>query len=51
MDDLKKTTEQARTSSRWLEEEFSNGSRCIRLQRSNENLAISLIKIPKKLGM
>lgn len=50
MDDLKKTTEQARNSSRWLEQEFTKGSRFIRLQRNNENLPISLIKIPKKLG-
>lgn len=50
MDDLKKTTEDARNSIRWLEQEFTKGSRFIRLQRNNETLSICLLKIPKKLG-
>ena len=50
LDDLKKTTEAARNTIRWLEQEFTKGSRFIRLQRNNESLALSLIKVPKKLG-
>lgn len=50
MDELKKTSEQARNSIRWLEREFTKGSRFIRLQRNNETKPLSLIKVPKKLG-
>lgn len=51
MDEMKKTSDDARTTIRWLEQEFTIGSRFIRLQRNNESMPISLIKIPKKLGM
>lgn len=50
MDELKKSSESARNSIRWLEREFTKGSRFIRLQRNNESKPLSLIKIPKKLG-
>lgn len=50
MDELKKTSEHARNSIRWLEREFTKGSRFIRLQRNNETKPLSLIKVPKKLG-
>lgn len=50
LDELKKTSEYARNSIRWLEREFTKGSRFIRLQRKDESKALSLIKIPKKLG-
>lgn len=50
MDDLKKTSDLARNTIRWLEREFTNGSRFIRLQRNNESKPLSLIKIPRKLG-
>ncbi|TMW50915.1 hypothetical protein DOY81_003988 [Sarcophaga bullata] len=49
LDDLKKRSENARNVIRWLEQEFKHGNRHMRAQRDNENLALSLIKIPRKL--
>lgn len=49
MDELKKSSEGARNAIRWLESEFSKGSRFLRLQRSHETLAIPLLKVPRKL--
>lgn len=40
----------ARNTIRFLEEQFSKGSRFLRSQRNNESLTIPLVKIPKKLG-
>lgn len=50
LDELKKTSDGVRNTIRWLEREFTNGSRFIRLQRNNETKSIALIKVPKKLG-
>lgn len=50
LDDLKKTSDMVRNTTRWLEREFVNGSRFIRLQRNNESRPLTLIKVPKKLG-
>lgn len=50
LDELKKSLDNARTAIRFLEQQFSKGSRFIRSQRNNESLAIPLVKIPKKLG-
>lgn len=50
LDDLKKRSENARNVIRWLEQEFKHGNRHMRAQRDNENLTLSLIKIPRKLG-
>lgn len=50
LDDLKKTSDGVRNTIRWLEREFMNGSRFIRLQRNNETKQLTLIKVPKKLG-
>lgn len=50
LDDLKKRSENTRNVIRWLEQEFKHGNRHMRAQRDNENLAFSLIKIPRKLG-
>ncbi|XP_005185662.1 nonsense-mediated mRNA decay factor SMG5 [Musca domestica] len=49
LDDLKKRSENARNVIRWLEQEFKHGNRHMRAQRDNENLTLSLIKIPRKL--
>lgn len=50
LDELKKTSDNVRNTIRWLEREFTNGSRFIRLQRNNETKPLTLIKVPKKLG-
>ncbi|XP_055372034.1 nonsense-mediated mRNA decay factor SMG5 [Condylostylus longicornis] len=50
LDDLKKRSESARNVIRWLEKEFKYGNRYLRSQRDNENLALSLIKVPRKLN-
>lgn len=50
LDDLKKRSENARNVIRWLEQEFKHGNRHLRAQRDNENLTLSLLKIPRKLG-
>lgn len=50
LDDLKKTSDGVRNTIRWLEREFTNGSRFIRLQRNNEIKPLTLIKVPRKLG-
>lgn len=50
LDELKKTSDVVRNTSRWLEREFTQGSRFIRLQRNNECKPLTLIKVPKKLG-
>lgn len=50
LDELKKSFDNARTTIRFLEHQFSKGSRFIRSQRNNESLPIPLVKIPKKLG-
>ncbi|XP_013114587.2 nonsense-mediated mRNA decay factor SMG5 [Stomoxys calcitrans] len=49
LDELKKRSENARNVIRWLEQEFKHGNRHLRAQRDNENLTLSLIKIPRKL--
>ncbi|XP_067620144.1 nonsense-mediated mRNA decay factor SMG5 isoform X2 [Eurosta solidaginis] len=49
LDDLKKRSENARNVIRWLEQEFKYGNRHLRAQRDNENLTLSLLKIPRKL--
>ncbi|XP_004536551.1 protein SMG5 [Ceratitis capitata] len=49
LDDLKKRSENARNVIRWLEQEFKHGNRHLRAQRDNENLTLSLLKIPRKL--
>ncbi|XP_075150462.1 smg5 nonsense mediated mRNA decay factor [Haematobia irritans] len=49
LDELKKRSENARNVIRWLEQEFKHGNRHMRAQRDNENLTLSLIKIPRKL--
>lgn len=50
LDELKKTIPAVRNTSRWLEREFTRGSRFVRLQRNNESKQLTLIKVPKKLG-
>lgn len=50
MDELKKNSEGARNAIRWLEVEFSKGSRFLRLQRSYETLPVPLLKTPRKIG-
>lgn len=50
LDELKKTSDVVRNTSRWLEREFTRGSRFVRLQRNNESKPLTLIKVPKKLG-
>lgn len=50
LDELKKNSEQVRNVIKWLEQEFTKGNRFLRSQRQNETLALSLIKVPKKLG-
>ncbi|XP_037047346.1 protein SMG5 [Bradysia coprophila] len=49
LDELKKSADNARITIRFLEQQFSKGSRFIRSQRNNESLSIPLVKIPKKL--
>lgn len=49
LDELKKTSEGARNAIRWLEAEFSKGSRFLRLQRNYETLPIALLKVPRKM--
>lgn len=51
LDELKKHSENARNVIKWLEQEFIKGNRFLRSQRANENLALSLVKLPKKMGM
>lgn len=50
LDEMKKSREDARNAIRWLETEFSKGSRFLRLQRSYETQAIPLLKTPRKFG-
>lgn len=47
---MKKTSEDARNATRWLESEISTGSRFLRMQRSYETLAIPMLKAPRKFG-
>lgn len=48
---MKKSREDARNATRWLESEFSKGSRFLRMQRSYETLAIPMLKAPRKFGI
>lgn len=50
LDAMKKSREDARNATRWLESEFSKGSRFLRMQRSYETLAIPMLKAPRKFG-
>lgn len=51
LDELKKRSEGARNSIKWLEHEFSKGNRFLRTQRDDEKRKLSFLKTPKKLGI
>ncbi|XP_063983106.1 nonsense-mediated mRNA decay factor SMG5 [Diachasmimorpha longicaudata] len=47
LDEMKRTSSQAREATRWLESQFRKGSRFLRAQRPHEQLALPYIKGPK----
>ncbi|XP_015117544.1 protein SMG5 [Diachasma alloeum] len=47
LDEMKRTSSQAREATRWLESQLRKGSRFLRAQRPHEHLALPYIKGPK----
>lgn len=48
MDELKRTSGRARDAIRWLEAQFRQGNRFLRMQRNNEKQSIPLVSYPRK---
>lgn len=48
LDELKRTSGRARDAIRWLESQFRQGNRFLRMQRNNEKQSIPLVSYPRK---
>lgn len=48
LDELKRTSGRARDAIRWLESQFRQGNRFLRMQRNNEKQAIPAVSYPRK---
>lgn len=48
LDELKRTSGRARDAIRWLESQFRQGNRFLRMQRNNEKQSIPLVAYPRK---
>ncbi len=48
LDELKRTSGRARDAIRWLESQFRQGNRFLRMQRNNEKQSIPSVSYPRK---